>query len=83
MVHMWKNNSIPLRFWVNLIKNPEFIFDINKSAVVDASLSVIAQVTHTGISLLYVYSLSSVSRGHTVGKVVGFMSSFVVKIFNE
>ena len=44
VVHTWKNNSVPLRFWVNLIKNPEFIFDINKSAIVDASLSVIAQV---------------------------------------
>ena len=45
VVHMWKNNSIALRFWVNLIKNPEFVFDISKSATVDACLSVIAQVS--------------------------------------
>ena len=35
--------SRSLRFWVNLIKNPEFVFDINNSHTVDACLSVIAQ----------------------------------------
>lgn len=35
--------SLNLRFWVNIIKNPEFVFDINKSEIVDASLSTIAQ----------------------------------------
>lgn len=35
--------SLPLRFWVNFIKNPDFIFDINKTVTVDACLSVIAQ----------------------------------------
>jgi len=35
--------SLPLRFWVNLIKNPEFVFDIEKSNIVDSCLSVIAQ----------------------------------------
>ena len=44
-IHTWKNNSLALRFWVNLIKNPEFVFDINKSAIVDSCLSVIAQVS--------------------------------------
>lgn len=44
VLHTWKNNSLALRFWVNLIKNPEFVFDINKSAIVDSCLSVIAQV---------------------------------------
>lgn len=47
VVHTWKNNSLSLRFWVNLIKNPEFIFDINKSAIVDSCLSVIAQVYYS------------------------------------
>lgn len=36
-------SSLPLRFWVNFIKNPDFIFDINKTVTVDACLSVIAQ----------------------------------------
>lgn len=35
--------SLPLRFWVNFIKNPDFIFDINKTPTVDSCLSVIAQ----------------------------------------
>ncbi|XP_055371957.1 plexin-B isoform X2 [Condylostylus longicornis] len=43
IVHAWKSNSLPLRFWVNFIKNPDFIFDINKTTTVDACLSVIAQ----------------------------------------
>lgn len=43
VVHTWKSNSLPLRFWVNLIKNPNFVFDIHKSNTVDSCLSVIAQ----------------------------------------
>ena len=35
--------SLLLRFWVSLIKNPEFAFDIHKSATVDSCLSVISQ----------------------------------------
>ncbi|XP_028664635.2 plexin-B2 [Erpetoichthys calabaricus] len=42
-IHIWKTNSLPLRFWVNILKNPHFIFDIHVHEVVDASLSVIAQ----------------------------------------
>ena len=42
VVYTWKSNSLPLRFWVNIIKNPEFVFDINKTHIVDSSLSVIA-----------------------------------------
>lgn len=42
VVYTWKSNSLPLRFWVNIIKNPDFVFDIFKSNIVDASLSVIA-----------------------------------------
>lgn len=51
VVHAWKSNSLPLRFWVNLIKNPDFIFDINKTATVDSSLSVIAQTFMDACSL--------------------------------
>ncbi|XP_078409308.1 plexin-B2-like [Cetorhinus maximus] len=42
-IHIWKTNSLPLRFWVNILKNPHFIFDVKVNEVVDASLSVIAQ----------------------------------------
>ncbi|XP_061187721.1 plexin-A4-like isoform X2 [Saccostrea echinata] len=43
VVHTWKSNSLPLRFWVNVIKNPNFVFDIYKSNIVDSCLSVVAQ----------------------------------------
>ncbi|XP_050411553.1 plexin-A4 isoform X3 [Patella vulgata] len=42
-VHTWKSNSLPLRFWVNVMKNPNFVFDIYKSNIVDSCLSVVAQ----------------------------------------
>ncbi|XP_032405974.1 plexin-B1-like isoform X1 [Xiphophorus hellerii] len=42
-IHIWKTNSLPLRFWINIIKNPQFIFDVQVSDHVDAVLSVIAQ----------------------------------------
>uniref|UniRef100_A0AAY4E6J2 Sema domain-containing protein n=1 Tax=Denticeps clupeoides TaxID=299321 RepID=A0AAY4E6J2_9TELE len=42
-IHIWKTNSLPLRFWVNILKNPHFIFDVHTTEVIDASLSVIAQ----------------------------------------
>ena len=35
--------SLPLRFWVNILKNPQFVFDIEKTDHMDACLSVIAQ----------------------------------------
>ena len=35
--------SLLLRFWVNTLKNPQFIFDVRVSDNVDANLSVIAQ----------------------------------------
>ncbi|KAG7323182.1 hypothetical protein KOW79_012884 [Hemibagrus wyckioides] len=42
-IHIWKTNSLPLRFWINILKNPQFIFDVPTSDSVDAVLSVIAQ----------------------------------------
>ncbi|WAR26826.1 PLXA3-like protein [Mya arenaria] len=43
VIHTWKCNSLMLRFWVNIIKNPDFVFDIHKPVIVDSCLSVIAQ----------------------------------------
>lgn len=37
------SHSLPLRFWVNVIKNPQFVFDIHKGSITDACLSVVAQ----------------------------------------
>uniref|UniRef100_A0A8C6U2G4 Plexin b2a n=1 Tax=Neogobius melanostomus TaxID=47308 RepID=A0A8C6U2G4_9GOBI len=42
-LHIWKTNSLPMRFWVNMLRNPHFIFDVHVTEVVDASLHVIAQ----------------------------------------
>uniref|UniRef100_A0A8D2LJD1 Plexin-B1 n=1 Tax=Varanus komodoensis TaxID=61221 RepID=A0A8D2LJD1_VARKO len=42
-IHIWKTNSLPLRFWINIIKNPQFIFDVQTSDNVEAVLLVIAQ----------------------------------------
>lgn len=35
--------SLPLRFWVNLIKNPHFVFDIARPVKIEGCLSVVAQ----------------------------------------
>ncbi|XP_012517419.1 PREDICTED: plexin-B3 [Propithecus coquereli] len=42
-LHIWKTNSLLLRFWVNALKNPQLIFDMRVSDNVDAILTVIAQ----------------------------------------
>ncbi|XP_069620450.1 plexin-C1 [Ranitomeya imitator] len=51
VVHIWKTNSLPLRFWINLLKNPQFVLDIKKSVLLDICLSVIAQAFMDGFSL--------------------------------
>lgn len=43
VIHAWKSNAFLLRFWVNFIKNPNYILDVEKSNTLDASLSVVAQ----------------------------------------
>lgn len=42
-LHIWKTNSLLLRFWVNVLKNPQLIFDVQVSDNEDAILAVIAQ----------------------------------------
>jgi len=51
VLHAWKSNCLPLRFWVNFIKNPDFIFDVNKTVTADSCLSVIAQTFMDSCSL--------------------------------
>uniref|UniRef100_H2Z4H5 Plexin cytoplasmic RasGAP domain-containing protein n=1 Tax=Ciona savignyi TaxID=51511 RepID=H2Z4H5_CIOSA len=36
-------SSLLLRYWVNVLKNPEFVFDTNKTPIVDSCLNVITQ----------------------------------------
>ncbi|XP_004598952.2 plexin-B3 [Ochotona princeps] len=42
-LHIWKTNSLLLRFWVNALKKPQLLFDVRVSDNVDAILAVIAQ----------------------------------------
>ncbi|XP_018427796.1 PREDICTED: plexin-C1-like, partial [Nanorana parkeri] len=51
ILHIWKTNSLPLRFWVNILKNPQFVLDIKKTALLESCLSVIAQAFMDGFSL--------------------------------
>jgi hypothetical protein len=43
VISAWKSNALPLRFWLNLVRNPDFALDVQKSRPVDGSLCVIAQ----------------------------------------
>ncbi|CAG2109656.1 unnamed protein product, partial [Medioppia subpectinata] len=51
VLHAWKSNCLPLRFWVNFIKNPDFILDVCKTPTLDSSLSVIAQTLMDSCSM--------------------------------
>eukprot|EP00118_Oscarella_pearsei_P018948 m.198046 g.198046 ORF g.198046 m.198046 type:complete len:1425 (+) comp39553_c0_seq5:339-4613(+) len=51
VLHTWKNNSVPLRFWMNVIKNPEFVFDVHKSVSVDSFLNIVASTFMDGCSV--------------------------------
>ncbi|KAM9334613.1 plexin-C1 [Symphorus nematophorus] len=51
VLHIWKTNSLPLRFWVNILKNPQFVFDMEKTPNLDGCLSVIAQAFMDSFSL--------------------------------
>ncbi|XP_060885192.1 plexin-C1 [Labrus mixtus] len=51
VLHIWKTNSLPLRFWINILKNPQFVFDTEKTPNLDGCLSVIAQAFMDSFSL--------------------------------
>ncbi|XP_068572809.1 plexin-C1, partial [Cebidichthys violaceus] len=51
VLHIWKTNSLPLRFWVNILKNPQFVFDMEKTPQLDSCLTVIAQAFMDSFSL--------------------------------
>lgn len=59
-------SSLPLRFWVNILKNPQFVFDIKKTSHIDGCLSVIAQAFMDAFSL----------AEQTMGKVMLHFMSF-------
>lgn len=43
-IHTWKNNSLSLRFWMNILKNPHFLLDIAQTHTIDSSLNIICGV---------------------------------------
>ncbi|XP_071807388.1 plexin-A2-like [Asterias amurensis] len=43
IVHIWKSNTFPLRFWVSSITHPNYIFDIRPTPSVESSLGVVGQ----------------------------------------
>lgn len=54
-------HSLPLRFWINIIKNPQFVFDVQTSDNMDAVLLVIAQTFMDACTL----------ADHKLGRVSG------------
>lgn len=44
VLHTLKSNSLPLRMWLMLIKNPDMIFDMERTCSTDTNLNVIAQL---------------------------------------
>ncbi|KAM7134269.1 LOW QUALITY PROTEIN: plexin-B3-like [Macrochelys suwanniensis] len=42
-LHIWKSNSLLLRFWVSVVRDPRLLFDVRVPDNVDAALSVIGQ----------------------------------------
>lgn len=65
--------SLPLRFWVNILKNPQFVFDIDKTDHIDACLSVIAQafIDACSISDLQLGKVSCAAGGNLDPRDVG------------
>lgn len=43
ILHAWKTNAYVLRFWMQLLHNPDCLFDIQRQQCLDASLTVIGQ----------------------------------------
>lgn len=65
-------NSLPLRFWINILKNPQFIFDVQNSDHVDAVLSVIAQT----------FMDSCTIADHKLGRVGFSLSTFILQCYS-
>uniref|UniRef100_A0A914CJF6 Sema domain-containing protein n=1 Tax=Acrobeloides nanus TaxID=290746 RepID=A0A914CJF6_9BILA len=43
IIQAWKTNVIILRFWMQLVHNPDCLFDVQRQPCLDASLTVIGQ----------------------------------------
>ena len=69
VIHTWKNNSVVLRFWVNMLKNPQFILDIDMPPPVDSTLSTIAQVNSSTqcLNIVQLYHPNMLGPGVYIG----------------
>ncbi|XP_065211804.1 plexin-A2-like [Planococcus citri] len=84
VMHVWKNNCLPLRFWVNLIKNPDFLFDIHKSNPIDSCLSVIAQLLMDSCSTAELHlSKDSATSKLLYAKEIPFYRRWVEKYYAD
>ncbi|KAH7725495.1 Plexin [Aphelenchoides avenae] len=43
VIHSWKTNAVVLRFWMQLIHNPDCLFDVQRQHYLDSSFVVIGQ----------------------------------------
>ncbi|CAD5219426.1 unnamed protein product [Bursaphelenchus okinawaensis] len=57
LIHAWKTNAYVLRFWMQLLHNPDALFDIPRQSYVNSSLVVIGQ------TLIDAFSHSDVPLG--------------------
>src|SRR4051812_13181629 len=76
VVHTWKSNALPLRFWVNLVKNPHFVFDIPKPTKIEGSLSV-----RDSLHRLHVYNYLLTGSGTNTNGCMQYARSHVDKRF--
>lgn len=84
VLHTWKCNSLLLRFWVNIIKNPEFVFDVHKPVIVDSCLSVVAQTLMDSCSTAdLVLGPSSPSNKLLFAKDIPIYKSLVRQYFKD
>lgn len=67
---------------MNIIKNPEFVFDINKTEIVDASLSTIAQTFIDSCAMTESdFGLVRFSHQHISISIFNRLISFVNSVF--
>jgi len=84
IIHTWKNNSIPLRFWINIIKNPDMILDVEKNHLMDSILSVIATTYMDSCSLsTHAFSTDSPSSKLLYAKELQDYKPAVKKFYND
>uniref|UniRef100_A0A915D9Z4 IPT/TIG domain-containing protein n=1 Tax=Ditylenchus dipsaci TaxID=166011 RepID=A0A915D9Z4_9BILA len=57
VVHAWKTNAVVLRLWMQLIHNPDSLFDVQRQTSVDGSMVVVGQ------TLMDAFSRSDVPLG--------------------